>query len=332
MSDDNNYEEFKQLGSMSIHVYVVFCFIFFLIKDNIFASEDGTSPFIWIIAYVGVFFILLFMLNMSIFSNELVCGEAQPGKAFFNTLYPVTFIFVVVAMLLEAFPGWVRVFSNTFGMSAARMFGIKKLLSDLFNESRKQKVLSQINFNNSSAENAQGKLMFMNTVEMIYNDPVPIINEMDTKRSLRKINENTPNESIVSVWDSWEFLKSKSLFSGLDTKNTMSGGMQPNAQPDFLSGNNDSSSHPPPPQQQQNIVQTEDGDSNVSEIEKLEKQLFEIIKFKENVGYFVWYMMVGLITTVASTNLVLSEGCSVSKSMMDQAYKDFTDSVKNTVV
>ena len=54
--------------------------------------------------------------------------ELQPGRAFFNTLYPITFIFVEVAMLLEAFPGWVRVFSNTFGMSAARLFGIEDII------------------------------------------------------------------------------------------------------------------------------------------------------------------------------------------------------------
>ena len=135
---------------------------------------------------------------MSIFSNELVCGTSQPGRAFFNTLYPITFIFVVVAMLLEAFPGWVRVFSNTFGMSAARLFGIKKVLSDIFNETRKQKVLSNVNFNNTTGEDAQNKLLFMNTVEMIYNDPVPIVNEMDTKKTTQVI-DGAGGKKTISV-------------------------------------------------------------------------------------------------------------------------------------
>lgn len=355
MSDDNNYDEFKQLGSMSIHVYVVFCFIFFLVKDNLFSNEDGTSSFAWIFVYIGIFFVILFLLNMSIFSNELVCGNSQPGQAFFNTLYPMTFIFVVVAMLLEAFPGWVRVFSNTFGMSAARLFGIKKILADIFNETRKQKVLSKVNFNNTNSEDAQSKLLFMNTVDMIYNDPVPIINEMDTRKSTRVINEGTDQESTISVWDSWELLKSKKLFSNLDSEKQMNGGtlatnsnlsnnasfsnrnsITVNNAPNLLNAPPENEGH----QGQQNtsdVVQNTSANSQPNkdfspqtELEKLESQLFEIIKFKENVGYFVWYLLVGLITTIASTNIVLSENCAVSKSMVDQAYKDFTESVKQT--
>ena len=93
-------------------------------------------------------------------------------------------------------------------------------------------------------------------------------------------------------------------------------------------------SQPQPQQTSQTLSQpsanSNNGERTMTELEKLEKQLFEIVKFKENVGYFVWYLLVGLITTIASTNIVLSENCAVSKTMVDQAYKEFTESVKQS--
>ena len=41
MSDDNNYDEFKQLGRI-VFMYMWFSVLFsFLVKDNLFSSEDG---------------------------------------------------------------------------------------------------------------------------------------------------------------------------------------------------------------------------------------------------------------------------------------------------
>ena len=151
-------------------------------------------------------------------------GNFSTRKSIFNTLYPITFIFVVVAMLLEAFPGWVRVFSNTFGMSAARLFGIKKVLSDIFNETRKQKVLSNVNFNNTNSEDAQSKLLFMNTVEMIYNDPVPIVNEMDTKKTTQVIDEGTDQENNLCLGFLGDFKIKEGYFLALILRKQMNGG------------------------------------------------------------------------------------------------------------
>ena len=197
---NTNYEEYQQLGSMSIYSYIVYCFLFFLLKGSLFPKTNENNSITWVIVYILGFFILLFMSNLSIFSNDLVCGEAQFGSAFYSTLYPLVFIFAVVALILELFPGWIRVFSNTFGISAAYMFGLKHILKDIFSESNKQYILQK---DSVQTENDNDKYQFMKSIDLIYNDPLPVINEMDlvmedvpTRISVEEYNAD-PNKANV---------------------------------------------------------------------------------------------------------------------------------------
>ena len=175
---DIEYSEYKQLGTSSIYSYVVYCFLFFLLKSRLFPQTNEKNSQLWILAYIVIFFILLFMMNISIFSNKLVCGEPQFSAALTSTLYPIIFIFLVTTLLIEVFPGWLRVFTNSFGMGAAYMFGIRKIIKDIFTESNKQYIIKNKNLDTSSLGDSSN-FQFMKSIDMIYNDPIPVINEID---------------------------------------------------------------------------------------------------------------------------------------------------------
>lgn len=308
------FDEYKQLGSMSVYVYVIFCFMFFLLKDSLFSS--GQSPFVWIVTYIMCFFVVLLLMNVRVFSSPLVCDAPQFGNAVFVTLYPMIFIFAVTCMLIEVFPGWLRVFSNTFGMSIANMFGMKKIVSDIFTESRKQYIIQS---KSKSGDMGQEETyQFIKTVDMIYNDPTPMINEMtldiieepirvradgsETNQALMEEfnNLDAPMKTemvdgvqyavkIKEAWGSWEMLKSKSFVV-----------------------NNDTSGDIPDNQK----------------LSVLKSKLLSALRMKKNVGYFIWYLLVGIITTIASTNIVLSQKCAITKSSVDKAYTKFLNTVK----
>ena len=151
-----------------------------------------------------------------------------------STLYPIVFIFVLTTLLIEVFPGWLRVFTNSFGMGAAYMFGIRKILKDIFTESNKQHIIKNKNLNTTSLGNSES-FQFMKSIEMIYNDPIPVINEIDLtfeedylRIKVEDLNKDNDDAYFVSVpsperlvkmkmdkykekkifkWSAWEILK-----------------------------------------------------------------------------------------------------------------------------
>ena len=66
--------------------------------------------------FCGITGIIQWGLNSAATQNALVCGKSNPGIAFLYTLIPWVLIVLVGNIFLFAFPGWVRVFANTFGM------------------------------------------------------------------------------------------------------------------------------------------------------------------------------------------------------------------------
>ena len=317
---DIEYTEYKQLGTSSIYSYVIYCFLFFLLKSRLFPQSNETHNYSWITAYILIFFIILFMMNISIFSNKMVCGEPQFSSALTSTLYPIVFIFVLTTLLIEVFPGWLRVFTNSFGMGAAYMFGIRKILKDIFTESNKQHIIKNKNLNTTSLGNSES-FQFMKSIEMIYNDPIPVINEIDLTfeedylrikvEDLNKDNDDAKyfvsvpsperlvedengqryKEKKIFKWSAWEMLKEKSIIPKMSEEETAN-------IPDNL------------------------------KLDNLKNKLKTILNIKRDVGYFIWYLLVGIITVQASTNTVLSESCVISKSNIDKSYTNFVKSVK----
>ena len=63
-------------------------------------------------------------------------------------------------------------------------------------------------------------------------------------------------------------------------------------------------------------------------LDNLKNKLKTILNIKRDVGYFIWYLLIGIITVQASTNTVLSETCAITKSNIDKSYTNFVNSIK----
>jgi hypothetical protein len=136
-------------------------------------------------ALVGVFCLITFgiqwALNCAATQNNLVCGNLDVGVAFLSTLMPWALIVIVGNLFLFAFPGWVRVFSNTIGM----WISFKVVSGDKLNKNPVEPS------NNSSNE-------YINIFNEIKDNPQIIINEIDI------IGHEDDQEKIDKIFTKYE--------------------------------------------------------------------------------------------------------------------------------
>ena len=140
--------------------FMFFCltFIYSIIRYKVTDSKLGA---IWGIAYFIILIISFYFINLSI--TKKTCGTPQVGTAFIVTFIPWLFVFVVLGILLQVFPGWLAPFSNTFGYLFAKLAG----LSTIINKIIAPKV--QTDTNNRAAAQA---------LQQIYGDSSLIINQL----------------------------------------------------------------------------------------------------------------------------------------------------------
>lgn len=225
----------NNIGPLSIISYFSFTLIFFIIKNKI-GLERGIT---WIIVFFMITFIIQFMNN--VYLTHLMCGNTNMPSAFFNTLIPWSLIFGSSTLMLILIPGWVRVFSNTFGFMVAQWAGLSEVVTDLF-----------INQSTTTITD----LNLQKTIEIILNSKTKIINEVN-------LNDYSKNGENV-IWPSLGM-----IFTYMNI-----------AQPST---------------------------------EKMIK-LYNLLVLKEDIGYFIWFILIGTISILVSTNSVLISKCSGSES------------------
>jgi len=130
--------DLSSLANTSVVNYVSFCLIFFVLKYKYFAEDK----FMWIIVFFIVACMLQFVNNLYLSSLPLFCGGVQVNISLYATLFPWIIIFGSFAICLIVFPGWLRAFSNTFGIKAAQMFGIEDAINKLFDSASKDELAS----------------------------------------------------------------------------------------------------------------------------------------------------------------------------------------------
>uniref|UniRef100_A0A6C0EXM9 Uncharacterized protein n=1 Tax=viral metagenome TaxID=1070528 RepID=A0A6C0EXM9_9ZZZZ len=223
------------IGPLSIVSYFSFTLIFFIIKGKIMPGGGIT----WIIIFFFITGFIQFMNNLYLTSKPEMCGEYNIPNAFFATLIPWTFIFGLTCAFLILMPGWLRVFSNTFGNSIAEMAGLKEV------------AYSVLGTKNANEQNFETRKI----IELIYTDPTTIINEVD-------INDY---DSSIHRWPSLE-----KILTFVNSPTKMG---TPNP--------------------------------SISNLHKL-------LSIKEDVGYFVWFLLIGGISILVSTNTLLISKCTSS--------------------
>ena len=220
----------KNIGPTSLISYISFTLIFFIMK-----SKFGFEGNYWIWIFLVITGIIQFCNNLYLTKYPEICGAYNITSALSATIVPWIFIFGACCLCLVLIPGWLRVFSNTFGSAIASMAGLNTIVNAIF-------VPRTPSADSSIKE----------TINLLYTNRSKFINEIDMDY------ENNDNNIT------WPTLK-KVL--------------------DFMS-----------------IPEPSD--------KKIYTDLYYILTLKEDAGYFAWFILIGCISILISTNSLLLTSCS----------------------
>jgi hypothetical protein len=227
------------LANTGLVNYVSFCFLFFVLKFKYY-PENGL---VWMIAFLVLSFVVQLIINIYLTSLPELCGQTDFNLAIYATAIPWLAIFLLFILCLGIFPGWLRLFSNTFGSSAAYMYGLKETMDKIFTVE-----------NRSDAERDQTNFQLLKALDSLYSDQDTLIHELDTRDVFF-------NEKGEIVWKSFTGTLKMLLLTAEIEQSTL-------------------------------------------------KELYYSLLLKDNVAYFVWFMLIGIMSVLVSTNTLLNEGCS----------------------
>jgi hypothetical protein len=172
-----------------------------------------------------------------------MCGKPDLKLAIYSTVVPWVVIFALFTIAITAMPGWLRVFSNTFGVFAADAFGLKD---------RVNAVIKKPLHNSTDAD-------YLKMLDNIYTDRMALVLEL--------------NIDDVKRAPEFEFPALKKL---VDLN--------------FIEG-------------------PKDGKYTEEQI-KGQKDLYSALLLRENVGFFFWFLLIGIFCILVSTNSLLASTCS----------------------
>ena len=149
-------------------------------------SLEISSNIYW--GFVSVaFFIYLLSWNISLVTHKIACNDPNGYVAIYSTIMPFAFIFILGGSIINLFPGWLRSFSNTFGLTFVQLCGYT--LYDPDNQSE------SIIIKNSSAPNQD----IETAVKKFYNDPDVLINEMQIDNDEYQKNKEQINKILEPI-------------------------------------------------------------------------------------------------------------------------------------
>ena len=242
----------SNLVNLSIVTYVSFTFLFFVLKYRFFPENN----YYWILLFLLISCAGQMVQNMNISASPDMCGTADFKMAFYATVMPWMLIFTVFVVLMLMSPGWLRVFSNTFGLFAAEAYGIQKQIDDVLVQPAK----------------IEGEYEYRKMLEQIYSDKISLVIELNL-------------DDVVDIKNK-DPSKEKFEFPALDQLEKM------------------------------NLIAKMADAPDKEKLKQARRDLYYTLLLKDNVGFFFWFLLIGIFCILVSTNTILSSNCSpkVSKS------------------
>ena len=250
-------------------VYFI-CLFYFIISGKDYTI---TTIYMFVLLFLIVTFIVQLGCNTYLTSRKEICGKTDISVAFSSTTYPWIFVYSILMILVVTIPGWLRLFSNTFGIYAANAYGLRELLSKSF-----------FIIANKNTKNIDPTLV--NIINSIYNDPILLINELEPSDFILN---RTQDNNITSInWKSYDKMVSTGLFNITNSVKEVPASPSSTSAP----------ASPPAGQAPSTSPSIED---------KIE--LHKIILLKDTVGISFWLFLGGIITVLISTNTLLNSRC-----------------------
>jgi len=233
----------SNLVNLSIVSYISFTFLFFVMKFK-FAPSNRYG---WILLFLTISCLAQLIQNLNITASPDVCGTSDMKTAIYATCIPWVLVFTVFTLMMVTSPGWLRVFSNTFGIYAAEAYGLEGLVQDVLKK---------------PVTNKSNEYEFLKMIENIYSDRMSLVIELNL-------------EDVTDIDGVFNFPALKKL-EDLGLIETMVG--------------------------KEGFV--------LEQMIQARRELYTALLLKDNVGFFFWFLLIGIFCILVSTNTVLSSGCS----------------------
>jgi hypothetical protein len=205
------------------------------------------THYLLLLLFVVLSGVLQFSQNCILSSSY--CGEVDTKLVIYSTIIPWIVIFGGFFAAILTFPGWNRVFSNTFGAYFLKdIYGMDEILRLLF----------------------QGDLS---------TKPDSI------KEMLGKIYTN--KSSLIFEMDITDVSEEGAKFPTLEALKNLS------------------------------IISIPEGPEGIT----LKKNVYSMLFIKEDVGYAIWFWLIGLFCILVSTNTLLSSSCTPKKANYSAIFK-----------
>ena len=324
----NPEDEFKKHAKTTFRIFILIMFIFVLIKCIIdyYYIQSYKSDFGILIVFSLFLFFYIFVNNLVLTKNKIICGSKNQNIAFFSTLFPFVFIYVIGVVMITILPGWVRSFSNTFGLSVAKLCGMTTLTDYLFSNQNKMSTINQ----------KEGDYEFRKMVEKVYEDPDTILNEL----SLDDIRFDKDNPNEIESWVTFDSiianyvpdLKEKQILKGPeqekidDSLQQGNGGLvgqaKREAQKEVKQRAEKAAASVLNPNHKGGSDEVEQDSLNNIKINDIKKGFVGLINIKNTVGKYLWVFIFSSFTILVSQNNLLSENCSKGAEE-DSEYKNY---------
>jgi hypothetical protein len=233
----------QNIGPTSLVSYISFTLLFFILKNQF--KFPGTT---WIWIFLLISGLIQFINNLYLTHLPEICGSYNVNSALTATIVPWVCIFAITCFCLIYIPGWLRVFSNTFGAGIANMAGMQQVVSKLFVG----------NPNSSDGEMKE-------TIALLYTNIGKFVNEInldyqEIKRQDGSVDRNIDNSPKMK----WDSLDAVMRVMNIDPSGK----------------------------------------------DALKNDLYKMLVLKEDAGYFMWFILIGSISVLISTNSLLLTTCN----------------------
>ena len=322
----NPEDDFKKHAKTTFRIFILIMFVFVLIKCimDYYYIQSYKSDFGILIVFSLFLFFFIFVNNLVLTKNKIICGSKNQNIAFFSTLFPFVFIYVIGVIIITILPGWVRSFSNTFGLSVAKLCGMTTLTDYLFSNKNKMFTINQ----------KEGDYEFRKMVEKVYEDPDTLLNEL----SLDDITFDIDNPNEIKSWNTFDSIIANYV-PHLKEGQILNGPQEGNSGESLQQGNGgvlDKVKSDKQNEQQKrantrvaSVLKHEGGGdedepesiNNIS-LNDIKKGFVGLINIKNTVGKYLWVFIFSSFTILVSQNNLLSENCSKGAEE-DSEYKNY---------
>lgn len=148
---------------------------------------DISNEIYWFFVAVA-FFVYLFIYNSYLVTHKIACNGPNGYITTYSTIIPFAFIFVLGATIISLFPGWLRSFQNTFGLTFVQLCGYT--LYDPDNDT--DSIIVKYDRSSSSLD-------IETAMQKFYNDPDVLINEIKINKDNDLENKTNINKILSTI-------------------------------------------------------------------------------------------------------------------------------------